>query len=56
VAAATAQQLFSLPVESQTGFGVALYQVGVEAGKMGYAAELEDNTAGKVVFCLRAAA
>ena len=53
VVATTARQLFLLPVESQTGFGVALYQVGVEAGKMGYAAELESNVAGNVVFCLR---
>lgn len=48
-----AAALFVMPVASNSGFGVALYQIGVEAAKQQYLASLENNTAGEVVFTLR---
>lgn len=52
----TAAALFRQPVESVVGFGVALYQVRLEAEKRGYAARLAENREGSVVFELRAVA
>ncbi|MCH9757656.1 MAG: hypothetical protein K0U19_00935 [Proteobacteria bacterium] len=54
VAAALANVLFQQPVDSDTGFGVALYQVRVEAKKYNYEVELLHNSAGKVIFQLAA--
>ena len=48
--------LFVSPVESQNGFGVALYQIGVEAAKRHYSAQLSDNTDGCVTFQIAPAA
>lgn len=50
VADAIAPQLFRRPVESATGFGVALYQVQQEAAKHGYTAALAGNASGRVLF------
>ena len=52
VAAKAAERLFVRPVESQTGFGVALRHLAAEAEKTGWRAELESNEDGKVVFAL----
>ena len=56
VAASTARALFARPVDSDTGFGVALYQVQLEAHKHGHAAALVHNAAGAVRFQLAAIA
>ena len=47
-----AAKLFARPVESQTGFGVALHHLSVEAEKTGWRIVLESNEDGKVVFAL----
>ena len=52
VAAKTAGRLFARPVESQTGFGVALHHLSAEAEKTGWRAALESNEDGDVVFAL----
>ena len=52
VPADKAALLFTGPVESETGFGVGLYQVQVEAAKQGYECTLINNRAGAVVFQL----
>ncbi|HEX2825709.1 MAG TPA: ATP-binding protein [Burkholderiales bacterium] len=51
-----AQQLFSGPVSSQTGFGVGLYQAGRLASEAGYRIFLKSNEAGRVCFALAPAA
>ena len=47
-----AGRLFARPVESQTGFGVALYHLAAEAEREGWRAVLERNEEGGVVFAL----
>lgn len=48
-----ATQLFSSPVQSNSGLGVGLYQSGKFAKEQGYRMELQDNRAGSVSFALR---
>ena len=47
-----AEKLFSRPVESQTGFGVALHHLSAEAERTGWRVVLENNQDGRVVFAL----
>ena len=52
IARATADQLFTAPVTSQTGLGVALYQSARQATQLGYRLALAANEAGVVCFVL----
>jgi signal transduction histidine kinase len=52
VVAVTAAHLFAAPVQSDSGFGVALHQLAMEAEKKGYRAALEKNISGEVTFAL----
>jgi signal transduction histidine kinase len=52
IAKATADQLFSAPVSSQTGLGVALYQSAHQATQLGYRLALAANEPGVVCFVL----
>jgi signal transduction histidine kinase len=52
VAKATAEQLFSEPVASQTGLGVGLYHSAQQAAQLGYLLALAANEEGKVCFVL----
>ena len=47
-----AEKLFLRPVESQTGFGVALHHLSAEAERTGWRIVLENNQDGRVVFAL----
>ena len=47
-----AERLFARPVESQTGFGVALHHLSAEAEREGWRTVLESNGDGGVVFAL----
>lgn len=50
-----AQQLFSSPVQSNSGLGVGLYQAARFGREQGFRLELEDNRSGSVCFVLRPA-
>ncbi len=52
IAKATVDQLFSAPVASQTGLGVALYQSASQAAQLGYRLALAANEPGLVCFVL----
>ena len=45
-----AAHLFSAPVQSQTGFGIGLYQAAKQAEQLGYTLRLISNNDGKVCF------
>ncbi len=47
-----AQQLFSSPVQSNSGLGVGLYQAARFAREQGFSLELSSNRAGRVCFAL----
>jgi len=47
---AVASRLLLAPVESQTGLGVGLYQVAMQAERLGYRLELVANQPGRVCF------
>lgn len=47
-----AQQLFSSPVQSNSGLGVGLYQAARFAREQGFSLELSSNRAGQVCFAL----
>lgn len=47
-----AAQLFSSPIDSESGFGVGLYHAGKQAAQMGYRLSLEINEARTVCFAL----
>jgi signal transduction histidine kinase len=52
IAKSTAEQLFEAPVTSQTGLGVALYQLARQARQLGYRLALAANEHGTVCFVL----
>ena len=52
IAKATADQLFSEPVASQTGLGVGLYHSARQAAQLGYRLALAANETGTVCFVL----
>jgi C4-dicarboxylate-specific signal transduction histidine kinase len=52
VSRSAAQDLFSAPVHSQTGFGVGLYQSSRLAADFGYTLSLATNEIGNVSFVL----
>ncbi|MEO8165236.1 MAG: ATP-binding protein, partial [Betaproteobacteria bacterium] len=47
-----AGKLFTSPVQSNTGFGVAMYQLARFAGEQGYEVAVTSNQPGKVCFSL----